>query len=79
VLKKRSSTRISVPRGPDEAMGSSGTPPSSLRTFRRPSATEVARVKRETDAMLGNASPRNPRVPTSKRSSDALILLVACL
>ena len=32
---------------------------------------------RETEAMLGKASPRNPRVPTRSRSSIDVILLVA--
>jgi HAMP domain-containing protein len=36
------------------------------------------RRMRDTDAMLGNASPRKPSVPTRSRSSMFVILLVAC-
>ena len=41
-------------------------------------AVREAKEKRETDAMLGNASPRKPKLKTCSKSSKLLILLVAC-
>ena len=40
-------------------------------------ASRVSMVMRETAAMLGRASPRNPSVRMAKRSSGARSLLVA--
>ena len=51
-----------------------------LRSTRRPRSAPAGRVTRDTRAtaaMLGSASPRKPRVPTSSRSWALVILLVA--
>ena len=42
------------------------------------SSADIA-VNIETDAILGRASPRNPRVEIDFKSSNLYILLVACL
>ena len=47
-------------------------------TRARQPATRDVSVSRETDAMLGNASPRKPSVASASRSSSVAILLVAC-
>ena len=77
-LKNRSRTSIDVPSGHaglgtvaaraalDPHLGARGA-----------SAVRVRSVKRDTDAMLGSASPRKPSVAMRSRSSARRILLVA--
>jgi hypothetical protein len=78
-LKNRSRTSTVVPTGCD-AGTTLLTVPLSADTF-APMAASRARdmsCMRDTDAMLGNASPRKPSVATRSRSSMHVSLLVAC-
>ena len=80
VLKKRSRTSTLVPVGQPPASGSPFLPPSTRK--RRPSDSLRAREmisSLDTEAILGSASPRNPKVATRKRSASSFSLLVECL
>src|SRR5215471_13837050 len=79
VLKKRSRTVIEVPGGSPASSTRAIFPP--LISITVPAGSSAARVssrKRDTEAIDGNASPRNPRVVTLSRSSAFLIFEVAC-
>ena len=52
-------------------------PATSMRVPTAASLLRVMMVKRDTAAMLGRASPRNPRVRMENRSGSLAILLVA--
>ena len=59
-------------------MHSSSSPPFTLMDVARSASRgRVSISNRDTEAMLGRASPRNPRVRRLRRSSTARILLVA--
>src|SRR5882672_2486540 len=75
-LKKRSRTSTVVPGGC--AAGAACWPLLAV-TFQPCAACAVRDVisRRDTEAMLGRASPRKPKLTTCSRSSSALILLVA--
>ena len=77
-LKKRSSTVMAVPSGAPTAAVRSTAPPATWISV-PPGAprARVRSVKRATEAMLGKASPRKPRVAMAARSSTRRILLVA--
>ena len=78
VLKNRSSTRIVVPRLQPASRMSVSLPPVIVTCVPRSlSASRVSMVNRETEAMVGSASPRNPSVATLVRSLTSRILLVA--
>ncbi len=79
VLKKRSRTVIEVPEGSPASSTRAIFPPLISTTV--PAASSAARVSsrsRDTDAIDGSASPRNPSVATLSRSSVFLIFEVAC-
>ena len=80
VLKKRSRTSTVVPTGWATGSGASKRSLPSPRTCQPLSASGVreASSSRLTEAMLGRASPRKPRLTTRSRSSRSAILLVAC-
>ena len=79
VLKKRSDTLISVPRGAPQEDISAAFPPSTfIRTASEPPAFVIISTL-DTDEMLARASPLKPKVCIEKRSSTSSILLVACL
>ena len=75
-LKKRFSTVTVVPRVLPAGSMVSILPP-VITIFQASSPVEVSIVILETLAMLGRASPRNPRVCMSLRSVAEAILLVA--
>ena len=78
VLKKRSSTRTVVPISQPASSISGVFPPEmSTRVPRSSDARRVRSEKRETDAIVGSASPRKPSVETFCRSEAEAILLVA--
>src|SRR3989441_8678168 len=78
VLKKRSRTSTSVPAGRAISLTSRSFPPAiSMRVPESSDATRVSSTSRETAAIEGRASPRNPSVEISNRSSAERILLVA--
>ncbi len=78
-LKKRSLTSICVPAAQPVGFTSVGPPPSTVSAIPAScSRGRVEREKRETDAMLGSASPRKPNDAMRARSSSEAILLVAC-
>ena len=79
VLKKRSRTVIEVPNGSPASSTRAIFPPLISTTV--PAVSCSARVSsrsRDTDAIAGSASPRNPSVATLSRSSAFLIFEVAC-
>ncbi len=79
VLKNRSRTSTCVPAGTPASRASVSMPASTVR--RNPAAAAGSRVvstSRDTAAIDGSASPRNPKVPSRHRSSAAAILEVAC-
>ena len=78
VLKKSSRTVIDVPKGNPASSTLKIFPPLISTTV--PAASSAARVSRrsrETEAMEGSASPRNPSVATLSKSSAFLIFEVA--
>src|SRR5579864_380898 len=77
-LKKRSRTVMVVPGARATSSERSILPPAT--STRVPVASSEARVssrKRDTEAMEGRASPRNPRVAMERRSFTSRNLLVA--
>ena len=77
-LKNRSFTSMLVPTGCGLGDGSENTPLSAVTAY--PTSLDAVRDTtrmRDTDAMLGSASPRKPSVPTRSKSSMLPILLVA--
>ena len=79
VLEKRSSTSTSVPRGRAATSSVTGPPHSILsRIASGELPSEVVSVSFETEAIEGNASPRNPNVVTFNRSASVEIFDVAC-
>ena len=77
-LKKRFSTIIVVPALPPALLHSIFSPPSMRMEVANSSLSgRVSRVKLETEAILGNASPRKPKVLKLIKSSAVVILLVA--
>ena len=77
-LKNRSATSTMVPSDAEASLGEAPSPPSTRTSV--PWASPRARVRsvnRETDAMLGSASPRKPFVAIALRSSIRASLLVA--
>ncbi len=80
VLKKRRFTSTMVPTGAPASETFCILPPAiSIFVPISLSVVRVTRVNFETDAMDGNASPRNPMVEMENRSSLVKILLVAYL
>ena len=78
MLKNRERTSICVPGASPQSRTSLIFPPSMrISVPARAPCSRVARRKRETLAMLGSASPRNPKVITLARSSLLFSLLVA--
>jgi len=79
VLKNRSRISTVVPGGCAAGSGGSTRSDPSPRTRQAASAPGVrdVSVRRDTEAMLGSASPRKPSEPTRSRSSRLAILLVA--
>jgi hypothetical protein len=77
-LKNRLRTEMVVPRRRAHPSTPCVWPP--LTTTRVPSASRsaVSSTSRDTEAMEGSASPRNPSVRILARSAGSLILLVAC-
>ena len=79
-MKKRFSTITVVPALPPALLHSIFSPPSMRMEVANSSLSgRVSKVKLETEAILGNASPRKPKVFKVIRSSALTILLVACL
>ena len=67
-----------VPKLQPASENSGALPP--LISTRVPKSSPAGRVsmeKRDTEAMVGSASPRNPKVPMLLRSATSCILLVA--
>ena len=78
VLKKRSSTLTVVPMLQPASMKSGSLPPVMVTRVPRSSPSRrVSSEKRETEAIVGSASPRKPSVPIVLRSPTSRILLVA--
>ncbi len=78
-LKNRSRTSTVVPTGCAAGSGEVTAPLSASIAYANDAlALRETRRMRDTEAMLGNASPRKPSVPTRSRSSIVVILLVAC-
>ena len=78
VLKNRSRTSTTVPGGSPAGRSAVVRPPSTR--ISQPASASSGRVpsrNRETEAIAGSASPRNPSEPISPRSSTDSILLVA--
>ena len=74
VLKKRSRTSICVPAGTPASRASVSTPASTTRRNPAPPPSRASRgressVRRDTAAIDGSASPRNPKVESAHRSS----------
>src|SRR6202050_1676792 len=79
VLKKRSRTVIEVPNGSPASSTRAIFPPLISTTVPAVSCSpRVSSRSRDTDAIAGSASPRNPSVATLSRSSAFLIFEVAC-
>ena len=79
VLKNKSRTSTLVPCGCAAGWSSTSISlPSETAFHPEPSPLLEVNAKRETDAILANASPRKPSVDTASRSSRPKILLVAC-
>ncbi len=80
VLKNRSRTSTVVPRGCATGAAVSDRSEPSPCTVQPVSASALQELScnRDTEAILGSASPRNPRLPMRSRSSSDAILLVAC-
>ena len=79
VLKNRSSTVIVVPSAHPASVISGLFPPRmSMRVPRSAFGSRVRSENRDTEAIVGNASPRNPSVPIMLKSWASRILLVAC-
>ena len=78
VLKNRSRTSTVVPGGCAAGRSAAALPPShsTLHAESAPSARETSR-NFATEAMLGKASPRKPRLATFSSSCSVEILLVA--
>ena len=70
-LKNRSRTSTLVPGGCEAGAGAPSAPSraSTLQACSAPLEREVS-DSRDTEAMLGSASPRNPRVATRSRSDE---------
>ncbi len=77
-LKNRFRTVTVVPRWRAQSSAPMIRPAETRTRVPTPPASAVSRVSRDTDAMDGSASPRNPKVRTPRRSSSVAILLVAC-
>ena len=79
VLKNRSRTSTTVPGGTPAGLSATVAPPSTpISHPESASCSRVRRRNRETEAIEGSASPRNPSEPMAFRSSTDSILLVAC-
>ena len=77
-LKNRSRTVMEVPAVNATSSQCSILPPAiSMRVPVVSSAERVSSIKRETEAMDGSASPRNPSVAIESRSFTSRSLLVA--
>src|SRR3990172_9590172 len=80
MLKKSRSTSTIVPRGAPTGASRTSWPPSIATSWpASASCSRVRRVKRDTEAMEGRASPRKPREEMFERSLASKSLLVACL
>ncbi len=77
VLKKSPRTVTVVPRCRTASSTASRFPPVTRRRVDASPSDEVSSSNRDTDAMAGNASPRNPNVATPIKSAASRILLVA--
>ena len=78
-LKKRERTSTWVPGASPPSRTTSSLPPLTMISVPASAcAWRVVSRNRDTLAMLGRASPRNPSVATASRSAAVRILLVAC-
>ncbi|PYP51061.1 MAG: hypothetical protein DMD45_08945 [Gemmatimonadetes bacterium] len=76
-MKNRARTVTVVPRWRTTSSTASRLPPTSRSLVPVTPSGEVSSSNRETEAIAGSASPRNPNVPTPIRSAASRILLVA--
>ncbi len=76
-LKNRLRTTTVVPGCRAQSSTAWMRPPATRMRVPTPPGSAVSSRNRDTDAMDGSASPRNPNVTTAARSSGCAILLVA--
>ena len=76
---KSCATSMTVPTGIPQSFRSRSFPPFTVISVPCSAlASRVRKTKRETEAIDGRASPRNPKLAIVSRSAVSRILLVAC-